>query len=457
MNQVSVPPLVAQKRFKSRSMGLKLPLVSGLALLTTIPSLFVNSLVEERTERAKDVIQEIGGRAGGQETFLGPTLSIPYSIAPPYKGATPTPGVYVVFPTKGDAAVRVSTQERHRSLFKVPVYEAELKFDATFDLAGVPSTAPAGAELDWTRAGIVIGVSDARGALADGTLTANGKTTTFVPAENLGEPNPRLPLAYFGVGVSELIQPNTTFNVTANLRFSGAQRLVVLAYGKGTHLTAEGDWPSPGFDGGFLPVKRTTSAQGFNAEWSVPFIARGIPAEGTNTAVSALDHTAMGISFIEMADPYQAVSRSLKYALLFVGLLFLSYFVFEATAGKRVHPAQYVLVGVAHMIFYLLLLSLAERIGFDWGFLLAGGATVVLLSANAEWIFASRVQGLRALFVFSLLYFFIYLLLRLEDNALLVGAVTSFLAVAAVMYFTRNIDWYSSIPAGSRQATEVAE
>jgi inner membrane protein len=438
-------------------MGLKLPLVSGLALLTTIPSLFVNSLVEERTERAKDVIQEIGGRAGGQETFLGPTLSIPYSIAPPYKGATPTPGVYVVFPTKGDAAVRVSTQERHRSLFKVPVYEAELKFDATFDLAGVPSTAPAGAELDWTRAGIVIGVSDARGALADGTLTANGKTTTFVPAENLGEPNPRLPLAYFGVGVSELIQPNTTFNVTANLRFSGAQRLVVLAYGKGTHLTAEGDWPSPGFDGGFLPVKRTTSAQGFNAEWSVPFIARGIPAEGTNTAVSALDHTAMGISFIEMADPYQAVSRSLKYALLFVGLLFLSYFVFEATAGKRVHPAQYVLVGVAHMIFYLLLLSLAERIGFDWGFLLAGGATVVLLSANAEWIFASRVQGLRALFVFSLLYFFIYLLLRLEDNALLVGAVTSFLAVAAVMYFTRNIDWYSSIPAGSRQATEVAE
>jgi inner membrane protein len=339
----------------------------------------------------------------------------------------------------------------------VPVYEAELRFDATFDLTGVPSAVPPGAELDWRRAGIVIGVSDARGALTDGTLTANGKTSPFVPAENLGEPNPRLPLTYFGVRASELIQPNSTFSVTANLHFSGAQRLVVLAYGKGTHLTAEGDWPSPGFDGGFLPVKRTISAQGFTAEWSVPFIARGTPAEGTNTAVSALDHTAMGISFIEMADPYQSVSRSLKYALLFVGLLFLSYFVFEATAGKRVHPAQYVLVGVAHMIFYLLLLSLAERIGFDWGFLLAGGATVVLLSANAKWIFASRVQGLRALFVFSLLYFFIYLLLRLEDNALLVGAVTSFLAVAAVMYFTRNIDWYSSIPAGSRQATEVAE
>jgi inner membrane protein len=363
----------------------------------------------------------------------------------------------VVFPAKGDASIKVRTEERRRSLFKVPVYQAELKFDAAFDLAGVPSAAPAGAELDWSRAGIVVGVSDARGALTDGTLMVNGKTTIFAPAENVGDENPRLRLTYFGVRVSDLAKPNATFNVAANLRFSGAQRLAVLAYGKSTDLAAEGDWPSPGFDGGFLPVKRAISVQGFTGEWSIPFIARGIPAEGTSTAVSALDHTALGISFIEVADPYQSVSRSLKYALLFIGLLFLSYFVFEATAGKRVHPAQYVLVGVAHMIFYLLWLSLAERIGFDWGFLVAGGATALLLSANAEWIFASRVHGLRALFVFSLLHFFIYLLLRLEDNALLVGAVASFLAVAAVMYFTRDIDWYSSIPAGSARPSQAVD
>jgi inner membrane protein len=457
LDQVSSSPFGVQIRNRSRSMGLKLLVVCGLALLMTIPSLFVDSVVEERTKRAKDVVEEISGRAGGPQTFLGPSLSIPYSIPPLFKGASPTLGVYVVFPTKGDARLKIQTEERRRSLFKVPVYQAELKFDATFDLTGVPSAAPAGVELDWSRAAIVIGASDARGALADGTLTVNGKTSTFVPAENVGEENPRLPLTYFGVGVPDLAKPNGTFDITANLRFSGAQRLAVLAYGKSTRLVVEGDWPSPGFDGGFLPVKRTVSSQGFTAEWSVPFIARGIPAEGTKTAVSALDHTALGISFIEVADPYQSVSRSLKYALLFIGLLFLSYFVFEATAGKRVHPAQYVLVGTAHMIFYLLLLSLAERIGFDRGFLIAGSATVLLLSANAQWIFASRVQGFRALFVFSLLYFFIYLLLRLEDNALLVGAAASFLAVAAVMYFTRNIDWYSSIPTGGAQPSEAAD
>jgi inner membrane protein len=158
-----------------------------------------------------------------------------------------------------------------------------------------------------------------------------------------------------------------------------------------------------------------------------------------------------------MADPYQSVNRALKYVPLFVGLVFLSYFVFEVTARKRVHPAQYVLVGLAQLIFYLLLLSLAERIGFDWGFLVSGAATVALLSANANWIFRSRAQGLRALIVFSLLYFFIYLLLRLEDNALLVGAVASFVTVAAVMYFTRKIDWYSAVTSGGEQAPPAAD
>jgi inner membrane protein len=185
---------------------------------------------------------------------------------------------------------------------------------------------------------------------------------------------------------------------------------------------------------------------GFSAEWSVPFIARGVRAEGTADAITGLDGTSLGVSFVEVADPYQSVNRSLKYVPLFLGLVFLSYFIFEITAGKRIHPAQYVLVGIAQIIFYLLLLSLAERIGFDFGFLLAGSATVLLLSANAGWIFSSRAQALRALAVFTLLYGFIYMLLRLEDNALLVGALASFAAVAAAMYFTRWVDWYSSLP-----------
>ena len=140
-----------------------------------------------------------------------------------------------------------------------------------------------------------------------------------------------------------------------------------------------------------------------------------------------------------------------------MGLVFLSYFIFEVTSGKRVHPAQYILVGFAQIIFYLLLLSLAERIGFDFAFLAAGGATVSLLSVNAGWIFVSRANGIRAFVIFTMLYGLIYLLLRLEDNALLVGAVASFIAVAAAMYFTRFIDWYSANSKGSEVVAQNAQ
>jgi ABC-type antimicrobial peptide transport system permease subunit len=175
----------------------------------------------------------------------------------------------------------------------VPVFQADLKFDATFDLTGVPSSAPQGAELDWSHAEIVVGVSDARGALADALLTADGKTATLVPAgvsPNLtigGDQNQQTKLTLFGAKADAVAKPNAQFNVTSSLRFSGAQRVAVLAYGKTTHLAVQGDWPSPGFDGGFLPINRTISSNGFSAEWSVPFIARGVRAEGQSDSIAA--------------------------------------------------------------------------------------------------------------------------------------------------------------------------
>jgi inner membrane protein len=441
----------AQVKINSRSMGVKLIVVCGLAVSMTIPGLFVRGLVKDRATRAAEVVRQISDYAGGQQTFLGPTLAIPYKISPQSPANRSRRDIYLVFPTVGSAILKTATEERRRSLFKVPVFQADVRLNSTFDLAGVPTTAPQGGELDWNRAEIIVGVSNAHGALADAMLTANGKTTALVPAEiapdiTIGtDDSSRIRLTLFGARIDALANPNTQLTVSSSLRFSGAQRIAVLSYGKTTRLNAQGDWPNPGFDGGFLPIRRTVTGNAFAAEWSVPFIARGVRAEGLGDSFAGLEATALGTSFIEVADPYQSVSRSQKYILLFVGLIFLSYFVFEVATGKRVHPAQYILVGVAQIIFYLLLLSLAERVGFDWGFLIAGVATVALLSANAGWVFASRLQGIKALATFALLYVLIYLLLRVEDNALLVGAVASFLAVAATMYLTRRIDWYSPL------------
>ena len=167
----SLSMLNLQAGIKSRSVGVKLIIVCGLALLMTIPALFVGGLIEDRTERGADVMKEISGHVGGQQTFLGPTLAIPYNIPAQSRIDFPKRGIYLVFPARASAALKIITEERRRSLFKVPVFQADLKLDATFDLTGVPATAPQGAELDWGRAEIVVGVSDARGALADAILT----------------------------------------------------------------------------------------------------------------------------------------------------------------------------------------------------------------------------------------------------------------------------------------------
>ncbi|HKA01106.1 MAG TPA: cell envelope integrity protein CreD [Candidatus Solibacter sp.] len=404
-------------------------------------------MVEERTKRADEVVRQISGYSGGQQTFLGPTLVVPYRDL---RSVSNSSDVYVIFPASASAVLRTVTEERSRSLFKVPVFRADLKFEASFDLTAGLAAPPAGIDLDWEHAEIVIGVTDVRGALDEATLSTNGKTAVLVPAQALpsltfgadGKSRPKVTL--LGTAI-DAAKPGAKFEVTSSMRFSGAQRIALLSYGTKTQVSAQGDWPSPGFDGGFLPNRRKVTASGYTAEWSIPFIARGVRAAGPINTITGLEATDLGTSFIEVADPYQSVNRCLKYVLLFVGLVFLSYFVLEVVTGKRIHPAQYILVGVVQIIFYLLLLSFAEKIGFDWAFAVAGASTVALLSTNAGWVFSSLLQGLRALVTFTLLYIMIFLLLRAEDYGLLTGAIASFIIVAVAMYLTRKIDWYSPL------------
>jgi inner membrane protein len=443
------PTTLNAAKLPSRSIGVKLIVVCFLAVVMTIPAFFVWSLIDDRSHRADEVVNEVSALVGGPQTFVGPIIAVPYTL-PPVLPKAAEHSVYIVFPAHAEAIVETHTEERHRSLFKVPVYHSDIVFNASFDLAGVPANAPDGAVLDWSRAEFLVGATDARGAQSDIVLDAGGKNYTLGPAVVLpaasvnSQPEGEKQVTFFGTPAAGLARPDAKFDVTAKLKFSGAQRLSFLASAKTTMLTMKGDWPHPSFNGTFLPATQNITPSGFEAGWSVPFIARGVPGEGTVEILTRLGPTVMGVSFIELADPYQSVTRSLKYAVLFIGLVFLSYFLFEVTAGKRLHPAQFILIGIAQIIFYLLLLSIAERIGFDFAFLLSAVATVGLISSYAGWVFASRTYALRALAVFSLLYGLIYLLLRLEDQALLIGAIVSFAAISTVMYVTRHLDWYGS-------------
>jgi inner membrane protein len=423
--------------FKIRSLGVKLITVGVLALVMTIPAFSLYLLVEDRSERAAEVRRSIGDASGGAQTFLGPVLAVPY---------TSGSGLYMIFPSTGTVDVQTHSEVRHRSLFKVPVYSATVKFDASFSLASRPANADAA--LDWNRAEIVTGASESRGALADITINMDGTTNTMglsglmarLPLNASAQP--QIGLKMFGIGAGQMARPDAKFNIVVNMRFSGSQVLTMLPFARANTITIRGDWANPGFHGGFMPTSQRATKSGFEAHWSIPFIARGVSPEGAPDLVASLLPIAPVLNFVEVADPYQSVSRSLKYALLFLCLVFAAFFVFETTTGKRVHPAQYFLIGMAQLIFYLLLLSISERIGFAPAFAIAASLTVTLISANAGWIFSSRTQAVRAFAVFGVVYSLIYLLLTLEDEALLIGSVASFAAVALIMYFTRSVDWY---------------
>jgi inner membrane protein len=441
---------------KGRSKGAKFLVVCALAVLMAIPALLVFALLMERTNRAEGVAREIGDQMGGEQVFLGPVIQIPYVI--PTRTSTDEKGNRVVlaqesgnlivFPQAGKANAATKSDVRSRSIFRVPVYTADLTFDAAFDLKDVQAARP-GAVLMWDKAQLVTGATDSRGARKDIVAQIDNRSVILAPSGPgvTGLSPDGTDFDLFAAPLA-LTDKTTPLNIKVAMTFSGTRKLGILAYGKSSEASITGDWKYPSFGGGFLPVTRQTDDSahkgGFNAQWSVPFIARGLPAVIDQNQMMTLGKSELSVTFVEPTNPYQSVGRSLKYALLFVGLVFLTYFLFESTSKKELHPAQYILVGLAQITFYLLLLSFAERIGFDAAFVVAAGATVTLIAGYAGLIFHSRWRFMAAFAVFSALYALIYVLMRMEDYALLVGACSAFLVIAAVMVLTRNINWYGN-------------
>ncbi len=449
--------MAAQPILDRRSLGLKFLLVCVLAVLMSIPAFGVFGLISERTGRANSVVTEIGARLGGEQTLIGPILVAPYrqvvSVRDDQNRVTQqiNEGWYAVFAQTGSAAATLDTDVSTRGqgdLFKVRTYAADVAFNAAFDLSREPSAAPEGATIDWSRAALVIGISDTRGVVeAANVQLAGGAALPIEPGSAYAGIFPNLfggagePMRWLAVDATSFARPGATFSLSTRLRITGVESFSLTAFARTTDLRMQGDWSDVGYFGDFAREQAEAQADGFAARWSIPFVRRNLADAGPTQNLD-LSRQVVTTRFVDSTNPYQAVTRSLKYALLFIGVVFLAYFLFEATSDTRVHPAQYVLVGLAQIIFYLLLLAIAERIGFNWAFLVAAVATVALIGWYAGAVFKSRTRQYAAIAAFSLLYALIYVLMSLEDFALLVGAVAAFVAIAAVMWFTRNLDWY---------------
>jgi inner membrane protein len=437
----------------ARAPGLKFLLVALITIAMSVPLFFIFIALMDRQDYARTAEADIARGWGGAQTIGGPVLAVPYVVTESTRsaeGAVTTTDVRrlaVFLPKTLTADVSSQTQVRSRGIFDVNVYTADVVLQGTFERPNFAEFGFTPKAIAWDQAMLLLSITDLQG-LSENVSVGWGAARTAVPFRpGLA---PEMGVSVPGINARVAVDKDggdIPFDLTVKLR--GTRDLQISAAGGETVVTAKGNWPHPSFQGATLPTERAISAQGFSASWRVPHISRNLAQAMPNadTIFMGLMSATVGVSFIEPVNFYLLVERALKYALLFIGLAFLSFFLIETLSGARIHGVQYLLIGGAQVVFYLLLLSFAEQIGFDLSYLLAAAATVMLISAYAWSALKSSSRAMVIFAVLSVLYALLFLLLKQEDYALVIGASAAFAAVAVTMYVTRNVDWYQSKPA----------
>lgn len=427
------------------SQMLRLLLVGFLALLLQIPIEMIAELVSERQERRQEAVAEVSSKWGTDQVITGPALVVPYThrwteVATGGQEITRTEVRNAVFlPERLHSRGSIDSATRFRGIFSVPVYRLTLTVEGEF---ARPSFAEFDVEpgaVNWDRAYLAVGISDARAIQEETSVLWNGRRASFLPGTG----------AFLGgvVGVHAVVgaaDATERFKFSFPLSLNGSLGLYLTPFGQQTVVELRSDYGHPSFQGNWLPTERSVSATDFQAQWSIPFLGRNYPQawRAEDKMNEAVDGSRFGVELVHPVDHYRMAERSVKYAFLFILLPFAIVWLIEVLVGVRVHPIQYLMLGGALCLFYLLELSLSEHIGFPLAYAMAGISIIALLAAYAAAVLHRlRLALLLAAGVASL-YVYLYLLLVNEDFALLIGSLGLFAILAAIMYATRRVDWY---------------
>lgn len=410
-----------------------------LILVMLIPSIFLANLVTERKQRQQEVVNEISAKWAGAQTIAGIHLSIPYIITTKdAKGNIELIEKQLIcLPENLRLSSQLIPEIRPRSIYKVLLYRSVNQFNGNF-LVRLPKDIDP-LTVQWKTASICMGLTEIKGIEERVTVSAGGQDIELSPglpandrvAENgLSAP---IDLSAYSDG-----QP---ISFTSILKLKGSEQLHFLPLAGNSQFFIRSSWKNPSFDGNYLPGSRIVNDSGFNASWA--FNKANLPF-GTmlNDPGFASEKFSFGITMVQPSDQYAKTDRSVKYAILFIGLTFSLFFIIELMQKNPVHPVQYVLIGIALSIFYSLLLSLSEFIQFDLAYAIAALATILLITFYAKGHFRSwKTAGIFS-GVLTSLYLFTFVLVRLEDTALLIGSIGLFGILSLVMYASRRINWY---------------
>jgi inner membrane protein len=427
-----------------RSPGFKFLLIGILTVAMAIPLFFIQLALSDRERTAAGAANDIAAGWGGPQVVAGPVLLVPYTVQRQNlvngQPVQVKQGFTAMLPPENlNMEVRATSGTRWRGIFEVPVYKAAIGMRATFDKTAIAGLLPSDAKVQWSDARVAIRVSDAHGLADNVVLNINGRVVPFESGVDVDDAR------FSGIQVKAGVAGPGDLTLDTKFTLRGSREFSISPLGRRTTASVQSDWASPSFFGAFLPTDREITSKGFKASWTVPYLARGFSQSFVAAAsqMDVLQQPAFGARFYQPVDHYQLVERSLKYAILLVALAFLVFFVVETVSPQRLHAVQYALVGSAQVLFYLLLLSLSEHIGFALSYLIAASATVILTSLYAMSVLGSMSRAGVLCAVLSALYGLLYVILNAEDYALLIGSALLFGALAATMYVTRRINWYA--------------
>jgi inner membrane protein len=427
-------------------------MIGLLALILLIPLGMIESKISERKTLQHSVQEDIARSAARPQTLSGPYLVIRYKLREQKKekdekGRIRTsiveslPFETVIAPHTLKITGSADVESRSRGIYKAQLYNLHSKISGSFTLPRAYGLSDKIENIIPEAAYVVMRVSDSRGIRNTPLLTLNETTHEFSPG--VAAAGSIVSVAGNGMHVAltapDVNQPRT-FNFSFPLELQGTSTLAVQPSGDTTEVAFKSSWPHPSFGGSFLPRSRNISNQGFSAQWLVTSLAKNsIVQSGNNQQAEA---EAFTVDFVDPVNIYSMSERAVKYGLMFVVLVFTAFFMFEVLRGLRMHPMQYLLVGLSMAIFFLLIISLSEHIPFLAAYIASGSACVLLIA----FYLAGVLHSARSALVFSggitLLYAVLFGVLQSEDNALLMGSLILFAALAVVMTLTRRMDWY---------------
>jgi len=421
-----------------QSLSFKLIIVGVLILLMLIPGAMIRELIREREETRNEVITEIGSKWGTGQTINGPVLSIPYYGYVEDEDKTYRQINYAHFLPE-DLIIKASIEPevRYRGIYKTVVYRSVLNVSGSF-LAPDPEKLKLETEnVLYEDAFIQVGIPDMRGIQEKLRIQWNRESLDVesgIPTRDIVES---------GFHAKVPLKNAEIYKFQFNLVLNGSAFLYFTPNGKITEVTTTSAWEHPKFDGAFLPDERNVGTEGFSSSWKVLHLNRNFPQSWTGNAYFTED-AAFGVNLILPVDQYQKTMRSAKYAIMFIAMTFMIFFFVEVLNKKKIHPIQYLLVGLSIIIFYVLLLSLGEQIGFNLAYLVSSLAVVGLITLYSASVFKNSRLTMILGVCLVILYVFLYSLIQLKDYALLMGGIGLFIAMALIMYASRNVDWYSA-------------